>query len=80
MGSINDEIERLQDAKILIESAIEECGVNVPEIDPNTNENIKINKYADYIRFIPSAVLSSLNVSLIGGTDQFIQSIKQTNG
>lgn len=80
MGSINEEITRLQDAKIQIESAIEECGVNVPEIDPDTNENMKINKYADFIRFIPSAVLTNLNVTQIGGPNQFIQSIGQTNG
>lgn len=80
MGSINDEIGRLEDAKILIKSAIEECGVSVPEIDPKTNENMKINKYAEYISFIPSAVLSNLNVGPIGDDNHFIKIIEQTNG
>ena len=80
MGSINDEIGRLEDAKILIKSAIEECGVSVPEIDPKTNENMKINKYAEYISFIPSAVLSNLNIDPIGDDNHYIKTIGQTNG
>ena len=73
MGSVYDEIARLETAKEDIENAIETCGVNVPDTE-------LISTYASYIRQIPSAIFSSLNVDVTGGTDKFIQSIKQVNG
>lgn len=73
MGSVKEEITRLETAKKDIETAIETCGVNVPDTE-------LIDTYASYIRQIPSAVFSGLNVDPVGGADQFIQSIKQTNG
>lgn len=73
MGSVYDEIARLETAKTDIESAIETCGVNVPDTE-------LISTYASYIRQIPSAIFSTLNVDITGGTDKYIQSIKQVNG
>lgn len=73
MGSVYKEISRLETAKQDIETAIEYCGVNVPDSE-------LIDTYANYIRQIPSAVFSQLNADLVGGTDKFISSIKQTNG
>ena len=73
MGSVYEEISRLETAKSDIEAAIENCGVNVP----NT---ALLDTYSTYIRQIPAAVFSGLNANVTGGTDQFIQSIKQTNG
>ena len=73
MGSVKEEITRLETAKKDIETAIETCGVDVPNTE-------LIDTYASYIRQIPSAVFSGLNVDPVGGSDQFIQSIKQTNG
>lgn len=77
MGTINEQITRLETAKSDIETAIETCGVNVPDEE-------LIDTYASYIRQIPSAVLSDfkseLNADLVGGPDAFISSIKQTNG
>lgn len=73
MGSVYEEISRLETAKSDIEMAIESCGVLVPNTD-------LIDTYASYIRQIPSAIFSSLNVNSAGGMDQYIQSIEQTNG
>lgn len=73
MGSVYKEISRLETAKQDIETAIEYCGVNVPDTE-------LIDTYANYIRQIPSAVFSQFNADLVGGTDKFISSIKQTNG
>ena len=73
MGSVYKEISRLETAKQDIETAIEYCGINVPDSE-------LIDTYADYIKQIPSAVFSQLNADLVGGTDKFISSIKQTNG
>lgn len=73
MGSVYDEIARLETAKTDIETAIETCGVNVPDTE-------LISTYASYIRQIPSAIFSTLNVDITGGTDKYIQSIKQVNG
>lgn len=77
MGTINEQITRLETAKSDIETAIETCGVNVPDEE-------LIDTYASYIRQIPSAVLSDfkseLNADLVGGPDAFISSIKQTDG
>lgn len=73
MGSVNDEITRIAEAKVSIEEAIEDCGVNVP--DGN-----KINTYSNYIRAIPEAVFSQFNSAQKGGDDEYIKSISQTNG
>lgn len=73
MGNIYNEIVRLETAKSDIETAIESCGVNVPDTE-------SIDTYASYIRQIPSAVFSGLNVDPTGGTDHYIQSIEQENG
>ena len=73
MGSVYDEITRLETAKTDIETAIEECGVNVPDTK-------LISDYASYIRQIPSAVFSGLNVDPIGGDDKYIKIIEQNNG
>lgn len=73
MGTINEQITRLETAKSDIETAIETCGVNVPDEE-------LIDTYASYIRQIPSAVFSQLNADLVGGPDAFISSIKQTDG
>ena len=71
--SVRDEITRLETAKSDIETAIETCGVNVPDTE-------KISAYASYIRQIPSAIFSELNVAQVGGADAYIKTIKQTNG
>lgn len=73
MGSVYEEITRLETAKTDIETAIEGCGVNVPDAD-------LISTYAQYIRQIPSAVFSEFNVDPVGGEDQYIQAIKQKDG
>lgn len=73
MASVKGEIDRLVTAKTNIEQAIEECGVDVP----NT---ALISTYADYVRAIPNAILSQLNLSEVGGDDKYIKKISQTNG
>lgn len=73
MGSVYEEITRLETAKADIETAIEGCGVNVPDTD-------LISTYAQYIRQIPSAVFSELNVDPVGGEDMYIKSIEQKDG
>lgn len=73
MGSVNEEITRIAGAKVAIEGAIEECGVDVPADD-------KIDTYAEHIKAIPAAVFSQFNSAEVGGTDSYIQSISQTNG
>ena len=73
MGSVHNEISRLETAKSDIEAAIEACGVPVPDTD-------LISTYATYIRQIPSAVFSGLNYDQVGGGDTYIKTIKQTNG
>ena len=73
MGSVYEEITRLETAKTDIETAIEGCGVSVPDTK-------LISDYAQYIRQIPSAVFSELNVDPVGGEDLYIQSIKQEDG
>jgi hypothetical protein len=69
MGSIYDEITRLETAKTDIETAIEACGVDVPDTK-------LISDYASYIRQIPSAVFSELNVDPVGGDDKYIKTIE----
>lgn len=71
--SVRDEITRLETAKSDIETAIETCGVNVPDTE-------KISAYASYIRQIPSAIFSELNAGPFGGEDAFIRTIEQTDG
>ena len=71
--SVRDEITRLETAKSDIETAIEKCGVNVPDTE-------KISAYASYIRQIPSAIFSELNAGPFGGDDVFIKTIKQVDG
>lgn len=73
MGSVNEEITRIADAKAAIEEAIEYCGVDVP--DGN-----KIDTYSDYIRAIPEAIFSQFNLTPVGGDNKYIQSISQNNG
>lgn len=73
MASVKGEIDRLVTAKTNIEKAIEECGVDVP----NT---ALISTYADYIRAIPTTVFSQLNANSVGGEDEYIESISQSNG
>ena len=73
MGSVNEEITRIADAKAAIEEAIEYCGVDVP--DGN-----KIDTYSDYIRAIPEAIFSQFNLTPVGGDNKYIQSISQSNG
>lgn len=73
MGSVYEEITRLETAKTEIETAIEGCGVDVPDTE-------LISDYAQYIKQIPSAVFSGLTVDPVGGEDMYIKSIKQENG
>lgn len=73
MASVQGEINRIATAKSDIESAIEYCGVDVP----NT---ALISTYADYIRAIPTTIFSQLNYDSVGGTDKYIESISQSNG
>lgn len=73
MGSVLKEISRLETAKQDIETAIEYCGVDVPDTE-------LIDTYANYIKQIPSAVFSELNVNPIGGNDTYIKTVGQTNG
>lgn len=72
--SINNELTRIETAKSDINLAIISSG------GPSGNDDDLIDTYANRIRSIPQAVLSSLNVNLKGGINQFIQSIEQTNG
>lgn len=73
MGSVNEEITRIADAKEKIEEAIEDCGVDVPDGD-------KINEYAKYIKAIPEAVFSQFNVGQIGDNNTYIKYISQSAG
>lgn len=73
MGSVYEEITRLETAKADIETAIEGCGVNVPDTK-------LISDYAQYIRQIPSAVFSDLDVGPFGGEDMYIKTIEQKDG
>lgn len=73
MASVKGEIDRIATAKSDIESAIEYCGVDVP----NT---ALISTYSDYIRAIPTTIFSKLNYNSVGGTDKYIESISQSNG
>lgn len=73
MGSVNEEITRIANAKEAIEEAIEFCGIDVPDED-------KIDTYSDYIRAIPEAVFSQFNLATVGGDDLYVKSISQTNG
>ena len=73
MGSVNEEITRIADAKTDIKNAIEDCGVDV-------DDTYKIDTYDDYIRAIPAAVFSQFNVSQIGDNDTYIKYISQVNG
>ena len=73
MGSVNGEIARIEQAKKDIETAIEFCGVNVPD-------TALIDDYDTYIRAIPSAVSSGFTSDEVGGPNQYIESIKQVNG
>lgn len=75
MGSINDEITRINDAKTDINAAIIASGGPEPLTPEDT-----IETYADRVRAIPSAVLSNLNMDPRGGIDKYIKSISQTNG
>ena len=75
MGSVNDEITRINDAKTAINAAITECGVQMP-----APEDATIDTYAGKIREIPTAVLSQLNMDSVGGTDLYIKQLSQTNG
>lgn len=71
---INKELTRIETAKSEINLAIISSGGR------SGNDDDLIDTYADRIRSIPQAVLSSLNVDSKGGPNQFIQSIGQTNG
>lgn len=73
MSSVYDEITRLKTAKEDIETAIETCGVNVPDTS-------LISTYASYIRQIPAAIFSDLNVDISGGAGSYIESIEQEDG
>lgn len=73
MGSVNDEINRIVEAKENIELAIEDCGVDVPYAT-------SISDYAGYVRAIPNAVLSHLDFSEVGGDDKYIKKISQADG
>lgn len=73
MASVQGEINRIATAKSDIESAIEYCGVDVP----NT---ALISTYADYIRAIPAAIYATLNYDKVGEADKYIESISQSNG
>lgn len=75
MGSINDEIIRLTDAKDAINEAIIASGGPGPE----TTED-KIDTYAARIRAIPEAVFSKFTVDQIGNNNTYIKWIKQENG
>lgn len=75
MGSINDQITRINDAKTAINAAITECGVKMP-----APEDATIDTYAGKIKEIPTAVLSQLNMVSVGGTDSYIKQLSQTNG
>ena len=74
MGNIIEEIERIEDAKDAINLAIVSSG------GPAGEEDDLIDTYADRVRAIPSAVLSNLNVSEIGGATQYIKTIEQKDG
>lgn len=76
-NSIYGEISRLETAKTDIETAIETCGVDVPD-------NELIDTYASYINQIPSVVISGfksdLNSGPFGGEDAYIKTVSQTDG
>lgn len=71
--NVKGQIERLLDAKTEIKTAIETCGVKVP----NT---ALIDDYAYFIEAIPTRVLDDLDLDKVGGEDKYIKSIKQENG
>lgn len=75
MGSINDQITRINDAKDAINAAIVASGGPGPE----TTED-KIDTYAARIRAIPEAVFSKFTGDKIGDDNTYIKWIQQQNG
>lgn len=73
MASVQEEINRIEQAKTDVKGAIIDCGVDVPS-------TAKIDTYANYIRTIPQSVFSQFTSNKVGGTDKFIQSVEQKNG
>lgn len=74
MGSVNEEIARIAEAKTNIKDAIEDCGVDVLDED-------RIETYAGYIRDIPDAVFAKFTLEQpVGGDDKYIKSVTQENG
>lgn len=73
MGSVNGEINRIAGAKADIKTAIETCGVEVPD-------TVLIDDYDTYITAIPTRVLSDLDLPQKGGDDKYIKTISQTDG
>lgn len=74
MGTIKGEIERIEQAKSAIDTAIIASG------GPAGSNDDLIDTYADRVKAIPSAVLSNLNMTQIGGDDSYIKTLKQENG
>ena len=75
MGSINDQITRINDAKDAINAAIIASGGPGPE----TTED-KIDTYAARISQIPEAVFSKFTTDKIGYDETYVKWIKQENG
>lgn len=75
MGSVNSEIERIEQAKAAINDAIIASGGPGPE----TTED-KIDTYAARIKAIPEAVFSAFDVGPFGNTETYIQWIEQKDG
>jgi hypothetical protein len=75
MGSITDEIIRINNAKTDINAAIIASGGPGPETTEDT-----IDTYAARISAIPDAVFSKFTVDQIGSDNTYIKWIKQNNG
>jgi hypothetical protein len=75
MGSIIDEITRIEDAKDAINTAIIASGGPEPLTPEDT-----IETYAKRISEIPEAVFSKFTTDQIGNNNTYIKWVKQENG
>lgn len=74
MGSVNEEITRINNAKTAIDTAIIQSG------GPQGEEGDLIDTYADRIRAIPEAVFKQFTTDQIGNDSTYIKWVKQDNG
>ena len=74
MGSVNEEITRINNAKTAINTAIIQSG------GPYGEEGDLIDTYADRIRAIPEAVFKQFTTDQFGNDSTYVKWVKQDNG